>query len=75
MSRLEQQTDNEFKNYHVTIILQSNSRYTGRFIECTENGFIGICNEIRPNALSRTTTVYTYFPKEIIRSIEFIIDK
>ena len=73
MSRLEKQTDNEFKDRFVTVTLQSNSSHVGRFVECTENGFIGIYTETRLNALSNITKVYMYFPKEIIQSIEFVI--
>ena len=73
MSRLERQVDNEFKDHFIRVTLQSNSSHVGRFVECTENGFIGIYAKTRPNALSNITKVYMYFPKEIIQSIEFII--
>jgi len=69
MSRLEKQHGNSLKYRFVKIILNSNSSYTGHFIECTENGFIGIRTEI-----TKTIEKHMYFPKESIRSIEFTID-
>jgi len=70
MSRLEKQIDNEFKNHTVTVTLLTNSHYDGKFVECTENGFIGIKTESRSTALSSYTTKYIYFSRENILSIE-----
>jgi hypothetical protein len=87
MYGLTKQNDNELKDCFVKIVLTSNSSYTGHFIECTEHGFIGILTEnISENItnslasgkrelIKRETIRLMYFPKESIRSIEFIIDK
>ena len=83
MYRLTKQNDNELKDCFVKIVLISNSSYTGRFIECTAHGFIGILTEIisKENATSelsseeREIIKLMYFPKESIRSIEFTINK
>jgi hypothetical protein len=82
MYGLTKQNDNELKDRFVKIVLTSNSSYTGRFIECTEHGFIVILIEIiskdATNALAsgkRKIIKLMYFPKESIRSIEFTIDK
>ena len=82
MYGLTKQNDNELKNRFVKIVLISNSSYTGRFIECTEHGFIGILTEVISKDITnslvsgkRKIIKLMYFPKESIRSIEFIIDK
>jgi hypothetical protein len=74
MSKLEKQNDNEFKDCYVKVTLDSNSSYEGRFIECTENGFVGIITESGyTNVLyTKKTSImkYVYFPKENIRFFE-----
>lgn len=74
MSKLEKQNDNEFKDWHVKVTLKSNSSYKGRFIECTENGFIGIITESGYTEVLSTKRIaimkYVYFPKENIRFFE-----